>query len=45
MGLGLHIASEIMEAQGGNLIFPGKGDYDVPLEFENGAQIVLNLKK
>ncbi len=44
MGLGLHIASEIMEAQGGNLIFPDKGDYQIPSEFETGAQLVLRLK-
>lgn len=45
MGLGLHIANEIMEAQNGRLIFPDVGDYEVPKEFENGAIIVLAFKK
>lgn len=45
MGLGLHIANEIMEAQKGRLIFPDIGDYEVPKEFENGAIIVLAFKK
>lgn len=45
MGLGLHIASEIMEAQNGRLIFPEYGDYELPDEFENGATIVLAFKK
>ena len=45
MGLGLHIASEIMEAQNGRIIFPEKGDYEIPEEFKQGATIVLTLKK
>lgn len=45
MGLGLHIASEIMEAQNGRLIFPEFGDYELPMEFKNGATIVLAFKK
>lgn len=45
MGLGLHIANEIMEAQKGRLIFPDIGDYELPKEFENGAIIVLAFKK
>jgi anti-sigma regulatory factor (Ser/Thr protein kinase) len=45
MGLGLHIANEIMEAQKGRLIFPDIGDYEVPKEFENGAIIVLAFNK
>ena len=45
MGLGLHIASEIMEAQNGRLIFPEYGDYELPDEFKNGATIVLAFKK
>lgn len=45
MGLGLHIASEVMAAQQGRLIFPEKGDYATPEEFENGAVVVLSLKK
>lgn len=45
MGLGLHIANEIMEAQSGRLIFPDKGDFELPKEFEKGATIVLAFKK
>lgn len=45
MGLGLHIASEIMEAQKGRLFFPEKGDFDIPIKFESGASIVFALKK
>lgn len=45
MGLGLHIANEIMEAQGGRLIFPEIGDFVIPEEFKKGAQVVLSFKK
>ncbi|MCQ4141514.1 ATP-binding protein [Chryseobacterium sp. EO14] len=45
MGLGLHIANEIMEAQKGKLIFPELGDYEIPEEFQSGATLVLSFKK
>lgn len=45
MGLGLHITSEIMAAQGGNVSFPDFNDYEIPNEFAQGALIVLSLKK
>lgn len=45
MGLGLHIASEILNAQGGKLSFPEWGEFDIPKEFEQGAKVVLSLKK
>ncbi|WP_432221813.1 ATP-binding protein [Flavobacterium sp. TMP13] len=45
MGLGLHIASEIMEAQNGRVIFPNEGDFETPEEFKKGATIVLSFKK
>lgn len=45
MGLGLHIASEVLNAQGGKLSFPDTGDFDIPEEFEEGAKVVLSLKK
>jgi hypothetical protein len=45
MGLGLHIANEIMEAQNGRLIFPDSGDFELPNDFKKGATIVLAFKK
>ncbi|MBI1939057.1 MAG: sensor histidine kinase [Ignavibacteriales bacterium] len=44
MGLGLHIANEIMSSQGGKLSFPDWGDYDIPNGFKGGAIIVLSFK-
>ena len=44
MGLGLHIASEVLNSQGGKLSFPDWGEYDLPEEFEQGALVVLSLK-
>lgn len=40
MGLGLHLASEIMRSQGGRLVFPDPGDVDLPKEFD-GAVVLL----
>lgn len=45
MGLGLHIASEIMEASKGAIIFPELGDYEIPQEFKEGATIVMKFIK
>jgi signal transduction histidine kinase len=45
MGLGLHIANEIMDAQNGRLFFPDSGDFELPNEFKKGATIVLAFKK
>lgn len=45
MGLGLHIASEVLAAQGGQIIFPEYGDYEIPEDFSQGALVVLSLKK
>jgi signal transduction histidine kinase len=44
MGLGLHIASEVMKAQGGELVFPDKADIDLPKEFD-GAVVALSFKE
>ena len=41
MGLGLHIAGEVMAAHKGRLAFPERGDYDVPEEFSKGAMVAL----
>lgn len=45
MGLGLHIANEIMEAQKGRLYFPEEGEFELPKEFNNGASVVFAFKK
>ncbi len=45
MGLGLHIANQILKVAKANLLFPQKGDYDIPEEFQNGAKIVFRFKK
>lgn len=45
MGLGLHIVSEVMKIQNGEIIFPEIGEYDLDDEFENGAVVVLRLNK
>ncbi|MBP6023714.1 ATP-binding protein [Ferruginibacter sp.] len=44
MGLGLHITNQIMKVLEGNLIFPEKGDYELPEDFANGAVIVFQFK-
>lgn len=44
MGLGLHIASEVMKIQEGTISFPDPIDYVLPEEFNNGALVVLKLK-
>ncbi len=44
MGLGLHIASEVMKAQGGELVFPDKKDIDLPAEID-GAVVALSFKE
>lgn len=43
MGLGLHLASEVMRAQGGRLAFPDKGDVALPRGM-NGAVVALVFK-
>lgn len=45
IGLGLHIASEIMAAQKGKLTFPEFGDYELPEEFKHGAVIAFSFKR
>jgi len=45
IGLGLHIASEIMAAQKGKLSFPEYGDFELPDEFKNGAVIAFSFKR
>lgn len=45
MGLGLHIANEIMLSHKGKLEFPDFGDYEIPKDFENGAIVSLIFPK
>jgi signal transduction histidine kinase len=45
IGLGLHIASEIMLAQNGKLVFPEVGEFEIPNEFKTGAIVAFSFKK
>ncbi|EKD28848.1 MAG: hypothetical protein ACD_79C00184G0003 [uncultured bacterium] len=45
MGLGLHLAYEVMNGQKGELIFPDPNDYELPSEFKKGAVLLLAFKK
>jgi len=40
MGLGLHLADQVMKVQGGKLVFPEPGDISLPKGF-NGAVVAL----
>ena len=40
MGLGLHVADQVMKVQGGKLRFPEAGDLNLPKEFD-GAAVAL----
>jgi signal transduction histidine kinase len=44
MGLGLHLASEVMKVHGGRIEFPEPGDVDLPKEF-SGAVVALVFKE
>ncbi|MFX3636044.1 MAG: ATP-binding protein [Candidatus Pristimantibacillus sp.] len=45
MGLGLHLASEIMKQHGGILYFPDFNDIKLPIEYKQGAIIALSFKE
>ena len=45
MGLGLHLASEVLNGQKGRLIFPDKYDCEMPEEFQKGAKLLLAFRK
>ncbi len=44
MGLGLHLAEQVMIAQGGKLVFPSPGDLSLPEAF-GGAVVALVFKE
>ena len=44
MGLGLYIANEVMRAHDGQLLFPSRGDVDIPSGY-SGACVVLQFKE
>ena len=43
--LGLNIVNEILNLQGGQLIFPSDDMFEVPNSFDKGAKIVLSIPK
>ncbi|HEY4198093.1 MAG TPA: sensor histidine kinase [Mucilaginibacter sp.] len=45
MGLGLHIANEIMLSDKGRIYFPDFNEYQIPLEFKGGAIVSLIFPK
>lgn len=45
MGLGLHIVSEVMGAQGGRLLFSEDCKVSVPKDYRTGAVLALDFKK
>jgi signal transduction histidine kinase len=45
MGLGLHIANEIMEGHKGMLLFPELDEFTIPRAFQKGAIIALAFKE
>ncbi len=45
MGLGLHIAHEILLSHKGKISFPDFGDYEIPSEFKQGALVCLSFPK
>lgn len=45
MGLGLHLANEIMKQHKGEILFPQYYDLDLPNEYKHGAIIALSFKE
>jgi signal transduction histidine kinase len=44
IGIGLHIAYEIMNSHGGELLFPEPDQFTIPEEFKSGAIIAMAFK-
>ncbi|MBU0713529.1 ATP-binding protein [bacterium] len=45
MGLGLHLASEVMNGHKGEIVFPEPDDFILPSEFKQGAKLLLAFKR
>jgi signal transduction histidine kinase len=45
IGIGLHLAFEIMNSLGGELLFPSADQFTIPKEFKSGAIVALAFKK
>jgi hypothetical protein len=45
MGIGLHIAKEVMNAHEGEILFPEPEDFLIPDDFKEGAIIALSFRK
>jgi hypothetical protein len=44
MGLGLYIVNEVMRVNKGHLVFPGKGDVELPPKID-GAVVALQFEE
>jgi nitrogen fixation/metabolism regulation signal transduction histidine kinase len=45
IGIGLHLAYEIMNSHGGELLFPSPDQFSIPKDFKSGAIVALAFKK
>lgn len=45
MGLGLHLADEVMKGQKGSLLFPDPYDFEMPEEFQKGGKLLLAFRR
>ena len=45
IGIGLHLAYEIMNSHGGELLFPSADQFTIPKDFKSGAIVALAFKK
>lgn len=44
IGIGLHIAYEVMNSQNGELLFPSQNQFSIPKDFQEGAIVALAFK-
>jgi signal transduction histidine kinase len=45
MGLGLHIAKSVMDANAGELLFPSDSEVSIPKEFRSGSIVAMAFRK